>query len=108
MVTHLLVPLIWNGITSKHSAYANEKEVRRIILGHLPQFSKIETRMRRAELIPFIRSSMATQAKGNITRIMVGPAAEPAAEEDARELLRSVGIDPTNLVVRSKIPYRGK
>jgi hypothetical protein len=53
--THLLVPLMWNSVTAKHSAYANEKEVRLIVLGHLSMFTKIETRIRRGELVPFIR-----------------------------------------------------
>jgi len=108
MCTHLLVPLLWNSVTTKHSAYANEKEVRLIVLGHLPMFTKIETRTRRDQLVPFIRSPMATQTKGNITRVVIGPAAGSTAEDSVNDLLRTSGIDPTNRVFRSKIPYRGR
>jgi hypothetical protein len=99
---------MWNSVTTKHSAYANEKEVRLIILGHLPLFTKIETRTRRGELVPFIRSPVATQKPGNITRIMIGPAAGPTAEDGVNNLLRAHGIDPTDRVFRSAIPYRGR
>jgi hypothetical protein len=108
MCTHLLVPLMWNSVTTKHSAYANEKEVRLIILGHLPLFTKIETRTRKGELVPFVRSPMPTQTRGNITRVMIGPAAGPMAEDGVNNFLRSAGIDPTNRVFRSRIPYRGR
>lgn len=108
MCVQLLVPLMWNSVTTKHSAYANEKEVRLIILGHLPLFSKIEIRTRKGELVPFIRSPMATQNKGNITRVVIGPAAGPTAEDGVNNLLWAWGIDPTNRVFRSKIPYRGR
>jgi hypothetical protein len=99
---------MWNSVTTKHSAYANEKEVRQIILGHLPLFSKIETRTRKGELVPFVRSPMTTRKTANIAKVVIGPAAGPTAEDGVNNLLRSQGIDPTNRVIRSKIPYRGR
>ena len=108
MCTSLLVPLMWNSITTKHRAYKPEQEVRLIILGHVPLFTKIEIRTRGSKLVPFIKSPMATQTAGNITKVMVGPAADSTAEDEVRNLLIAKGINPTNLVFRSEIPYRGR
>src|SRR5690348_11686961 len=98
MCTHLLVPLLWNSVTTKHSAYANEKEVRLIILGHLPLFTKIETRTRKGELVPFTRRPMATPSRGNITKVTIGPSAGSMAEDGVINLLRAQGIDPIDRV----------
>jgi hypothetical protein len=102
----LAVPILWNSVTTKHDAYKAEREVRRIIIGHLPRFISIETRIRKGELVPFLRSHISTHDKGDIVKIVIGPAAEPTAEDSVKNLLRTQGIDPVRRVVRSKIPYR--
>jgi hypothetical protein len=103
MCMELAVPLLWNSVTTKHDAYKAEREVRLIIVGHLPRFTSIETRIRKGELVPFLRNHISTHRKADIVKVVVGP----AAEDGVKNLLRAQGIDPTRRVERSKIPYRG-
>ena len=46
------------------------------------------------------------QARRSIGEIVVGPAAPNGAEDEVRELLRTVHVDPGNVVRRSDIPFR--
>ncbi len=108
MRRELLVCLIWNSIVTKHDAYSSEREVRLIILGRRCSFTRIETRTRKSELVPFIRSPIQRKIQRSISKIIIGPAAEPGAEDAVKHLLQSSHIDPTNLLVRSTIPYRGR
>ena len=102
----LAAALLWNSVTTKHDAYKAEQEVRLIIIGYLPRFTSIETRIRKGEPVPFLRSHISTHNKGDIVKIIIGPAAGPAAEDGVKSLLRTQGIDPVCRVARSKIPYR--
>jgi hypothetical protein len=106
MCMEIAVPMLWNSVTTKHDAYAAEREVRLIILGDLARFTSIETRVRNGDLVPFVRSCMSTHKEGDIVRVMIGPAAEPIAEDAVDNLLKTKGIDPVGRVCRSKIPYR--
>jgi hypothetical protein len=107
MCMEIAVPLLWNSVTTKHGAYHAEKEVRLIITGHLPRFTSIESRIRKGELVPFVRRHISTHNSGDIVKIMIGPAAGPTAEDGVKNLLRTQGIDPAGRVARSEIPYRG-
>jgi hypothetical protein len=106
LCVQLAVPMLWNSVTTKHDAYKAEREVRLIITGHLPRFTSIETPIRKGEPVPFLRSPISTHNKGDIVKVVIGPAAGPAAEDGVKNLLRTQGIDPVRRVVRSKIPYR--
>ncbi len=104
----LVVLILSNSLTTKHKAYKNESEVRLIIIGGL-EYSDlpIETRSRRSQLVPFIRSPMPLlYSKGAIRNIRIGPAADFMAEGGISNLLWPLGIDPTGLVSLSPIPYR--
>jgi hypothetical protein len=100
-------PLIWNCVTSKHSAYKNEEEVRLVILGgDLGKSEEISTRFRGSEIVPYIAQPFDARVKGNITEIVIGPAAHPDTERTIGTMLRSLGIDFDIKTSRSTIPYR--
>jgi hypothetical protein len=100
-------PLIWNCLTTKHPAYASEREVRLVILGlHDQLMPHIATRLRGSEIVPFIVHHVPLRARDDIAEVVVGPAAPPDAERSLRTMLNSFGVDPNVPVSRSDIPYR--
>jgi hypothetical protein len=104
----LSVPLLWNSLTVKHPAYANEAEVRLILLGSKTALEPFtETRVRSGELVPFIKIHMPIRANDGITEIVIGPAADQLKATDALwNFLKPLKIDPANRVRSSTIPYR--
>jgi hypothetical protein len=96
--------LLLNCMMIKHEAYEHEDEVRLVMIGeHRNLHPHTETRARRGELIPFIRSKFPFKAKSSVTEVVVGPSTLPGAEDGARSLLLpSVDVP----VRRSLIPYR--
>jgi hypothetical protein len=109
MAIKLFVPLIWNSITTKHSAYSNEQEMRLILVNEPTTLAPyIKTRVRGSEIVPYVPDLMDLKTAGSIAQIVVGPAADyPRARHGAEQLLRSLGIDPENVISQSQIPYRG-
>lgn len=100
-------PLIWNCLTSKHPAYGHEQEVRLIILGmHDKLRPYIKTRIRGAEIVPYIPYNMLVRKQHSIGQILVGPAANADAERTVRTMLKSLGIKHDVPISRSLIPYR--
>lgn len=100
-------PLIWNCLTSKHPAYSHEKEVRLIIIGlHNRLRPYIQTRIRGADIVPYIAYKMPVRQEHSIGHIVVGPAANPDAERTVRTMLESFGVEHDIPVSRSLIPYR--
>jgi hypothetical protein len=109
MSVTLSVPFIWYAITSKHFAYANEDEVRLILLNSSKLLApEIEFRTRGSNLIPFIRSPLAVKSTNSIVEIVVGPSADPTAEDSIRTLLYSQGLPIDLPIRRSDIPYRAR
>jgi hypothetical protein len=105
--TLIASPLIWNCLTSKHSAYAHEQEVRLVILGTRDRLLPyITTRLRGGEIVPYIVHRMPIREPNSIAEIVVGPAAPPDAESSVRTMLNSLGVDPKVPIGRSDIPYR--
>lgn len=103
----IAAPLIWNCLTSKHPAYAHEQEVQLIILGmHDRLRPYIKTRIRGADIVPYVAYDMPVRKEHSIGRIVVGPAANPDAERTVRTMLESFGIQHDIPVTRSLIPYR--
>jgi hypothetical protein len=103
----LAISVLFNCVTTKHPAYAQEQETRLILtkdIRHTP--ADIETRNRGDDVVRFIRLKMPLRAPGNLSGIVVGPAAPPEAENECRRLLGELGIDAEGLVSRSDIPYR--
>ena len=88
--------LIWHSLTVKHEAYKHEEEGRLIILGQKANLSPyIITRIRGADLVPFIKSPMSLRAPGNIVEIVIGPAAGATAEDGLKTMLNSLGFHLT-------------
>ena len=109
MCIEVAAPILWNSLISKHRAYENEKEVRLVIpCSYGYSDLKVETRVRGGELIPFVRSPMPVRARGNIVKVMVGPAAAASARDAAKSLLRPFIDEPNNVVDISEIPYRAR
>jgi hypothetical protein len=103
----IATPLIWNCLTSKHPAYKHEQEVRLIILGMRDKLRPyIQTRIRGADIVPYIPYKMPIRKATSITRILVGPAANADAERTLRTMLDSLSVQHEIPVDRSLIPYR--
>lgn len=100
-------PLLWNALTCKHPGYQHEAEVRMIILGEKKKFKgKISRRIRNGKVVPYIPRHLPLREQGNITEIVIGPAAAKSAERKVRRLLTSLGMDSKIPIRRSRIPYR--
>ena len=107
MGIELTASILWNSITTKHSAYQTEAETRLLIVNDSTKLAPyIETRTRGSNLIPFVKSPMPIRADGSITEIVIGPSATLDAEDAVRSLLLSQGLPLTIPVRRSDIPYR--
>jgi hypothetical protein len=105
--TVIASPLIWNCLTTKHPAYAHEREVRLILLGLTASLAPyITTRLRGSEIVPYVPHQLPLKKKGSLAGIVVGPATPVDAVRTVRTLLRSLGYDPELPVSRSDIPYR--
>jgi hypothetical protein len=105
MAVALAPSLLVHAITTKHPAYENERETRLVLMNQHENFGRhVRTRTRGPHLIPFVQSPLPVRVPGNITRIIVGPAADDRAIEAVRALMRSHDL-PINLVGKSLIPY---
>lgn len=101
-------PLIWNCITSKHTDYEIEREVRLVLMGQTNNLAPyIKTRLRGLETVPYVAHPFRIRETGAIHEIVVGPAAPAGAEEQVEHMLRSHDLAPGVRITRSKIPYRG-
>lgn len=101
-------PLIWNCLTSKHPAYANEQEVRLVITGTPSMLSPhVTTRFRGNEVVPYIAQPIQIREPHKIAEIVVGPAAPPDTERTIRTMLKTIGVTWDIEISRSEIPYRG-
>lgn len=93
-------------LKSKHPAYEHEQEVRLIIGKPRSLATRVTTRLRGSEIVPYIAYPMPLREPQHIAEIVVGPAAPPDAERTVRAMLNSLGLDPNIEVGRSDIPYR--
>jgi hypothetical protein len=99
--------LIGISLGVKHEAYRHEQEVRLVILGtQHAQRNDVKTRVRGAEIVPYMESPLLLRDKEGITDISIGPAAPSSTEAAVRSLLRSFGVDPSGRIRESGIPYR--
>jgi hypothetical protein len=106
MINRLISALILTAVTTKHSAYDHEEEVRLVIADSATKLLPfVKTRLRGSEMIPYIPQPWPVQEPGNVVEIVVGPAAPPDTERTLRKFLSSLGMDFEN-IRRSDIPYR--
>jgi hypothetical protein len=100
--TLIASPLIWNCITSKHVSYADEREVRLVLMNQTVNLSRdVKTRMRGSERVPYVAHPFAIDAPGAIHEIVVGPSAAADAEDRVRRMFASCGLPDVD-VTRSK------
>src|SRR6516225_6304047 len=99
--------VILNCLTSKHNAYKSKKEVRLIIVG-TGDTSRIRTRLRGSEIVPYIAYDLAVRSPQTILEIVTGPAAGTDAPRTVRTMLSSLKVEDHHkiLVNPSEIPYR--
>jgi hypothetical protein len=97
-----------NCLTSKHNAYKSEKEVRLIIAGTGDKLkSRIKTRLRGSEIVPYIAHDLAVCSPQTIFEVVTGPAAGTDAERTVRTMLSSLKVEDHEILVEpSEIPYR--
>ena len=101
--------MIFTCLTSKHEAYAHEREVRLMMLGlHTKLKPYIETRIKNGGLVAFVKHAMPIKEPGSIVEVVVGPSAGVDTEHAVRSLLNSAGIGPTVPIRHSDIPYRAR
>jgi hypothetical protein len=91
--------LIWNCLTSKHSKYQSEQEVRCIIM-NLP--SKFDGLRAFCGERPYVDTPMPLRAEG-ISEILVGPNAPHGKEGEVRQCLAAWGYPDTIPVSRSSV-----
>ena len=99
MVRELLASqLVWNCLTAKHSRYADEQEVRGIMMNVR---SKFDPWRRTHAGRDYVEHEMPLKAPGSIAEILVGPHAPPDAEANVRAFLSEQGYAASIPVRRS-------
>lgn len=96
-----------NSAAMKHSAYRYEQETRFILVASRGQLgTRVRTRVRGHELVPFVSIPMKFKSPGTITRIIAGPGAPELATYSVESLLQSQGVSMETPVIASTIHYR--
>ena len=96
--------LVWNCLTAKESKYANEREIRCIIMGVRDKFDA-DRQVQEGTGHLYIETPMALKEAGSIAEIMVGPLAPPGTETTVTEFLRAQGYSGSIPVKRSAIVF---
>ena len=92
----LASPLVWNCLTAKEKRFADEREVRGIIMNVKGKFDPWRrTHGGRS----YIEHELPLKAPGSIIEIIVGPKAGTGAEDDARAFLKAEGY-PEGIPIR--------
>lgn len=101
----LAINFLWLCLATKHPAYANEAEVRMLLVGASVR-PFVKARFRGNVIIPYIESPLPISPEADrIVEIVAGPATHPDAERTVGMLLSSLQL-PALPVRRSTIPYR--
>jgi hypothetical protein len=105
LARELALPMFHHAITTKHSAYAHERETRLLLLNDRAQLDPLARfRTRGSTLVPYVPSPLRVRSPGAIIKVIVGPAADELAEDAVRAFLRRHGLSQ-DLVAKSDIPY---
>jgi hypothetical protein len=104
----LAAPIFIYAVTSKHPAYAHEKETRLVIMNDLERLAPMtDLRTRGSSLVPYIPSPFRVRAPGALTSIIIGPAADRLSDDAVRTFLRTQRLS-TEIVQQSGIPYTAR
>jgi hypothetical protein len=90
--------LIWNCLTAKEDRYADEREVRGIIMNVRAKFDQWRRNFRGRA---YIEHELPLKAPGSIVEILVGPKANPNAEAVIADFLKAEGYNYPIPIVRS-------
>ncbi|MDA9433691.1 DUF2971 domain-containing protein [Bradyrhizobium sp. CCBAU 51627] len=90
--------LIWNCLTAKESKFANEREVRGIVMGVRDRF---DLHRKMLGTRAYIEVPLLLRTPGGIAEIFVGPEAPADAEGKVRALLKAEGYTDSIPVIRS-------
>jgi Protein of unknown function (DUF2971) len=90
--------LIWNCLTAKHEIYANEREVRYIIMNVVAKFDKHRKTYKGKT---YVEAPLALKTAGAVMQILVGPNAPSDAENMVTEFLKTNGYQDSIPVRRS-------
>jgi hypothetical protein len=91
--------LIWNCLTAKDAKYADEREVRCMLMNIRKKFD-CHRRMHNGR--PYVEASLRLKAAGQITEVLVGPIAPACSEAMVSEFVRANGYPGCVPVIRSK------
>jgi Protein of unknown function (DUF2971) len=80
--------LIWNCLTAKHISYANEREVRYVIMNVREKFD-VHRKFHNGK--HYVEAPLQLKTEGGIMEILVGPLAPAGAEEMIGEFLKAHG-----------------
>jgi hypothetical protein len=95
--------LVWNCLTAKDIKYANEREVRYVIMNLPGKFDDIRRELKLDDRTKhYVEADLPLKKRGNIKEILIGPLAPKDAEAKARLFLKKQGY-PAIRVVRSKV-----
>jgi hypothetical protein len=90
--------LIWNCLTAKERKFADEREVRGIIMNVKANFDPYRKTHDKRD---YVEHKLDLKTPGAIAEILVGPLAPIGAEDMVRDLLRDLGYPPGIPVLRS-------
>ena len=88
--------LIWNCLTAKHANFANEREVRFIVMNVIRRFDGLRKQLGGKT---YIEASLPLRQPGSVMQILVGPSAPTGAEQIVSDFLREQGY-PDGIPVR--------
>jgi hypothetical protein len=91
--------LVWNCLTAKNDVYANEREVRYIIMNVPGQFEDIRKSIKGKD---YVEADLPLKTPDSIMEILVGPLAPADAKATVRTLLKDLGY-PDISVTRSAV-----
>jgi hypothetical protein len=92
--------LVWNCLTAKNLRYADEREVRGIVMNLKPNFDPYRRSLGTRR---YIEHELPLLAPGAVAEILVGPRAPADAEDRVRALLQANGYPEGIPVVRSRV-----
>jgi Protein of unknown function (DUF2971) len=91
--------LIWNCLTAKLKDFANEREVRFIVMNVIKRFDGLRKQIKGKT---YIEAPLRLKQPGGIMQILVGPAASAGAEQMVSNFLRAHGY-PDGIPIRRSL-----